>query len=377
MTLQNVALQSAGEQVASGIGIIIEGFYGTLGIVAIAVIIGMGLLVGLGIIIYIKKKFNFEGTGKPIGHFKIIIQDGDTLEGNVSRWEEVTDDEFEMIAEAEPDFELMPDILRQMRVTEEVGIYRFKNTDDTDVLETMGKHIYLIVSGKIESDMYSYVVGNANFTWRSIFSKEATRNVLAFNCSKKVTIINQDRNKDDWYFIVPVPSVRPKTGVIGFDSRMIKGMQYYIDERPITNAKPLAMRLSYSVYVKKSEEVNQQLRDELAQKDKLLTERTTQLNARNVKLAGKSLKLATKDWVVDSKVKIEERVTISLMHVLGALGFGGIMVIMLPTIFPSVALLQMQFVALMIAIIVIGVAFKYGLMQTQKVDDDNVVVETG
>ena len=184
MTLQSIFLQTWAEQ----IGTTVTGFFGNfvegLGIFAILLFIGavaFALLVG---VILIRRRFDFEGSGEPLGHINIDIMGKYMLSGNLARWEEVDDEQLELL-KGEAPLVAVPDVLRQMYKEKNLFIYTMKSPDDTDILDKFGKKTYIISSGDIWSEKYSWESQKGKLHYVLYLSEKGKRTVLHFIQPKK------------------------------------------------------------------------------------------------------------------------------------------------------------------------------------------------
>lgn len=342
-------------------------------LVLIAIIIG-GTFLSIVIVIVLRRKFDFEGTGHQLGHYMLILADKYPIEANIAEWDEVDDSDLDLLERSEEkDFEVYADVIRQMRKEGNIFIYTVKITDDSEVEDELGKRTFIISSEDLDDKKTFFESQKAKLTWRSLFQKEKTRIVQTFSPVDIVTVYNEDKNEDDWIFIVPQRNEKPKTNVVGFDSRAITKHSYYITPKPITNAEKLAYGSSYMPYVIRTKREFDQLLQENKALEETVEERSAEVQSKQQVIQRKNRKLGTKEWVITSKTVREKDMQVNMAWVIGAIFVGGV----LPKIFGSY--IENDTTALFIGIGVamgfIGLAYKltYGKKKTE--EDEGITVE--
>lgn len=338
--------------IAQGASEFASGLTQSVGIIAISLLLFVVGFIALLVIILLRRKYDFEGSGDPIGHIRIEIMGKYPLEGNVAEWQMIDDEQLDLLKQDE-NLNIVPDVIKQMYKENQLFIYTMKNPDDSDIKDTFGKRTFIISSGNLKSDLYSYEPTKAKFTFRSIFSKEKTKHVVAYSSAKKVQVLNEDRNLDDWWIISPMPLVAPKE-VMGFDNRAVGGMTHHIEIKEIHNAKALASALNFIPFVTDALSKNDYLKKELAETQAHLDKRTSDLTTANQKLQKKKRQLGQKPYVVRGKTEQtrQEKQNVVLMVV--AVVLGGMAVMFVPTFFKNMALQSAQFLGMVIAIAIIG-----------------------
>ncbi len=340
------------EDIASGAGgLFTELLQGTSTIAIVIAVIAVAFI-ALIVLVQLRRRFDFEGSGSPIGHYRIDIMGKYALEGNLAEWEMIDDEELDLLKQEEQ-LKVVPDVLKQMYKEKTLFIYTMKNPDDSDIMDKFGNRIFIISSGDLKSDVYSWENQKGKFTWRSLLTKERTRNVVAYSSAKKVQVLNEDRNLDDWWILSPLPMVSEKQ-VVGFDNRAVGGMTHHIEIKEITNGKALASALDFAPFVTNALLKNEHLRNELNETTRQLEKTTTDLHESNQKVQKKKRQLGQKEYVVSGRVEATQKEKQNIMMALVAVVLGSMSVMFIPDFFPKLAPQTAQFVGMIIAIIIIG-----------------------
>ncbi len=318
-------------------------------IIVVMLAVGFGMFI---LIVHYRRKFDFEGSGEPLGHFKIEIMGKYTLEGNIAKWQNIDPDQLNFLRNEEK-LNAVPDVINQMYNEGNLFIYTMKNPDDSDIMDKLGNRTFIISSGDLDSKEYSYRSQKSKLTIRNIFTKESTRTVIAYSSAYKAQVLNEDRNLDDWWIIAPIPMVKPKE-LVGFNNRVMNGLSHHIEIKEITNAKSLASALDFAPYVIKAQLVNEQLKTELNETNSQLERTTKELIESNQKIQKKTLQLGLKPYVIGGKEDIEKKQKQNLMMVFVAVIMGSMTVMFLPQFFKSIPLQSAQFLGMVIALAVVG-----------------------
>ena len=341
---------------AEEIGIGVTGFASSLsssvGMIAVVVfLLAMGF-VGLIVYILVRRRFDFEGHGEPIGHYNITIMGKYSLIGNLAEWEMVDEEQLDLLKQEEK-LKIVPDVIKQMYKEKTLFIYTMKRPDDTDILDKFGNRTFIISSGNLKSDVYSWTSQKGRFTIRSLFSKEKTRYVTAYSSAHKVQVLNEDRNTDDWWIIAPLPMVDQKQ-VIGFDNRAVGGMEHHIEIKEITNAKALAHSLDFVPFVTNALLKNEHLRKELDETNKQLAKANVEISSINQKYQKKKMQLGQKPYVINKKIDEKKKETMNILMMIVSVILGAMAVMYMPQFFPNMAVQSAQFIGMIIAIVIIG-----------------------
>lgn len=341
---------------AEEIGASASGFFSGLTtsapiIVIITILIAVAF-VGLVIVILLKRRFDFEGHGEPIGHYNISIMGKYQLIGNLAEWEMVDPEQLDLLKQEEK-LALVPDVVKQMYNEKTLFIYTMKSPDDSDILDKFGNRTFIISSGDLKSDKYSWTSQKGKFTLRSLFSKEKTRYAVAYSSARKIQVLNEDRNLDDWWVISPMPMVASKE-MVGFDNRAVNGMTHHIEIREIVNAKALAHSLDFVPFVTNALLKNEHLRKELAETNSQLEKVNVELRSMNQKLQKKKMQLGQKPYVINGKAVETKHESMNLIMMIVAVIMGAMAVMYMPSFFPNMAVQSAQFLGMVIAIFIIG-----------------------
>ena len=223
-----------------------EGLISSVGYLAIILLLFVVAFGAVITIVWLRRKFDFEGSGEPIGRVHIEIMGKYALEGNLAEWQMIDPEQLDLLKQHE-ELKVVPDVLKQMYKEKQLFIYTLKNPDDSDIMDKLGNRTFIISSGDLKTDTYSWFSQKGKFTFRSIFTKEKTRNIVVYSSAKKVSVLNEDRNLDDWWIMSPLPIVEQKS-VVGFDGK-IGDMAHHIEIKEITNGKSLASALNFTPFV--------------------------------------------------------------------------------------------------------------------------------
>ena len=360
---------------AEEIGIGVVGFASSLtssfGLIAIIVFLLAIGFVGLVIIILIRRRFDFEGHGEPLGHYSIEIMGKYSLIGNLAEWEMVDEEQLNLLKQEEK-LAIVPDVIKQMYKEKTLFIYTMKSPDDSDILDKFGNKVFIISSGNLKSDVYSWTSQKGKFTIRALFTKERTKFVIAYSSAHKVQVLNEDRNIDDWWIISPLPMVDQKQ-VIGFDGRAVGGMSHHIEIREIQNAKALAHSLDFVPFVTNALLKNEHLRKELDETNKQLEKLHVEFRSVNQKLQKKKMQLGQKPYVINGKLEEKKKESMNIIMMIVSVILGAMSAMYLPQFFPNMAVQSAQFIGMVIAIAIIGGIGYY--QNTRKVETDEEVVK--
>lgn len=329
-----------------------EGLVSSVGYIAIILLIIVLAFVGLIVIVILRRKFDFEGSGEPIGRVHIEIMGKYALEGNLAEWQMIDPEQLDLLKQHD-ELKLVPDVLKQLYKEKNLFIYTMKNPDDSDILDKIGNRTFIISSGDLKSEKYYWYSQKGKFTFRSIFSKEKTRNIVAYSSARKVQVLNADRNLDDWWLLSPMPIVANKE-MIGFNNKVVDGMTHHIEIKEITNGKALASALNFIPFVVDALSKNDYLKKELAETIDHLDDRTKQLLQSNQKLQKKKRQMGQKPYVVKGKSEsITKEKTNAMMAIISVI-MGALTVMFVPNFLSNMPVQSAQFVGLVIAVIGIG-----------------------
>ena len=371
MTLQIILLQSMAERLAGGAGDFFSTLTSSIGIIAIIGLLIAGAFGGLMLIIFLKRRFDFEGAGEPIGHVHIDIMNKYILEGNLAKWQMIDDEQLDLLKKEDDSLSIVPNVIRQMFKEGTLWIYTMRSPDDSDIRDKFGNRTYIISSGDLTSDKYSWFSQKGKFTWRSLLTKEKTRYIVAYSSFKKMQIMNEDRNLDDWWIIAPIPIVG-LTEEIGYDSRVMGGMRHNITIKIIENAKALATGLNYLPFVADALSKNDYLVKERDKVNELLEQRTKQLLEVNQKFQKKKRQLGQKPYVVSGKGEETKKVQQNVMMMLVSVVMGSMAVMFIPDFFKNMPTQSAQFLGMIVAVVIIaGLAY----MQNKAKPEEEKVLE--
>jgi hypothetical protein len=329
-----------------------DGLISSVGYIAIILLL---LVVGFGSVIFIvwlRRKFDFEGQGEPIGRVHIEIMGKYALEGNLAEWQMIDPEQLDLLKQHD-ELKVVPDVLKQMYNEKQLFIYTLKNPDDSDIMDKLGNRTFIISSGNLKSEKYFWYSQKGKFTFRSIFTKEKTRNVVVYSSARKVQVLNEDRNLDDWWVMSPLPIVNEKQ-VVGFDSKVVGGMSHHIEVKEITNGKALSSALNFIPFVTDALSKNDYLKKELEETKNHLDDRTKQLLQANQKLQKKKRQLGQKPYVVRGKNEQSIKEKQSIMMMVVAVVLGSMTVMFVPDFLKNMPEQSAQFVGMVVALIAVG-----------------------
>ena len=364
-------MSSLAEEIGSSAIGFFSGITSSVGIIAIIVFVIAITIVGLIAMILLKRRFDFEGSGEQLGHMDIHIMGKYSLVGNVAEWEMIDPEQLDLLKHADEKLRIVPDVIRQMQNEKSLFIYTIKTTDDSDILDKFGNRIFIISSGNLKSDIYSYTSQKGKFTLRSILSKEKTRHVVAYSSAKKIQVLNEDKNIDDWWIIAPLPMVANKD-MIGFDSKAIHGMTHYIEIKEITNAKALAHSLDFVPFVTNALLKNETIKKELEETNKQLELLHKENSSVNQKLQKKKMQLGQKPYVINGKLDEKKHESMNIIMMIVAVVMGAMSAMYMPQFFPNMTEQSAQFIGMVIAIVIIGVIGYYMNNKKPEPVEDNV-----
>jgi len=334
------------------IGSLFEGLITSVGYIAIILLLIVSSFVALLVIVWLRRKFDFEGQGEPIGRVHIEIMGKYALEGNLAEWQMIDHEQLDLLKQHD-ELKVVPDVLKQMYKEKQLFIYSLKNPDDSDIVDKIGNRTFIISSGNLKSEKYFWYSQKGKFTFRSIFTKEKTRNVVVYSSAKKVQVLNEDRNLDDWWVMSPLPIVEEKQEV-GFDSKVVGGMSHHIEIKEITNGKALSSALNFIPFVTDALSKNDYLKKELEETKNHLDDRTKQLLQANQKLQKKKRQLGQKPYVVRGKNESSTKEKQNVMMMVVAVVLGAMTVMFVPDFLKNMPTQSAQFIGMVLALVVVG-----------------------
>lgn len=342
MTLQFTTLQT---------GEWFEGLISSVGYLAIILLLFVVAFSVVILIVWLRRKFDFEGTGEPIGRVHIDIMGKYALEGNLAEWQMIDPDQLDLLKQHDQ-LKVVPDVLKQMYKEKALYIYTLKNPDDSDIMDKLGHRTFIISSGDLKSEKYSWFSQKGKFTFRSIFTKEKTRNCTVYSSAKRVQVLNEDRNLDDWWIMSPLPIVALKENV-GFDNR-VGEMAHYIEVKEIVSGKQLAHAVNFTPFVTDALSKNDYLIKELNETKEHLADITKRLLEANQKLQKKKRQLGQKPYVVRGKKEESTKEKQNVMIAIVAVVIGSMTVMFAPNFLSNMPLQTAQFVGMIVGVLAIG-----------------------
>ncbi len=343
------------------------------------VMIGLAIaVVSFGTYIHYKKKFDFEGSGRQLTNYLINITGKYPIGVNLAEWDEVDDYDLDLLENDESkEFEFQADMLRQMRKEGKLHIYTGKITDDDMIEEDIEGRVFFISPVDLDDKQYYYESQTSKFNFRTFFQKEKTRIVTSLEPTDVLHVYNEDRNYDTWYVLIPLPRTMKKDKnhyEMGFDSKIISDHTYNMNISHIVNAKPLATTLSYLPYVIKSKKEIAVLLEEDKAKEEIIDELSASVQSKNQVIQRKNRKLGAKAWVIISKTEKIREMKINMMWVVGGVFAGWITPQIMKSFMPNLHDTTGAMIGLVIAIVTIGLAYKFFTKQKSEPDDDSDTV---
>lgn len=327
--------------------------------VGIAVIV-VGFIVGT----HFKKKFDYDGSGEAHGYYEITRNGTYPLRGNMATYDMVDDDELKLISEQVPEYENFYDVIMQMKKEGNFHPYTFKITDDSDIQDKLGSRARILSAYPLESQDIYWTAQKGKLTLTSILRKEKTRYLYAIK-SKKITVINEDKNEDDWYVIVPFPRV-VSNKTVGFGN--IEQLQTTVYLKNITNASALISRANMAGFVADAVTKNQYLIDEKESAEKYLDERIGELKTTNQKVQRLNYLLSQKKYVDRGKVEVKKPEANDLAFMLGGMIVTFVLMLLFPSFLPDIP--NSQLIGFGVSLLVMGVIWKIQRDKKPKVEED-------
>ena len=253
---------------------------------------------------YFKKKFDFDGSGETHGYFEITRNGTYPLRGNLATYKMIDDDELKLISKHIPEFKNFYDIVQQLKREGNLYLYTIKITDDSDIQDKLGTRARIMCAYPLESSDIHWLAQKGKLTFTSILRKEKTRYLYAVKSFKK-QIMNEDRNKDDWYVLVPFPRTIKKETTVGFGNLEELKTTVYLKE--ITLANALMERFNIQGYVADAVIKNEFLISEKESIEDILKERTDQLKTSNIRINKLNYLLSQKAYVQGGKSEVKKQ----------------------------------------------------------------------
>ena len=322
------------------------------------------LVVGFIVLTHFKRHFDFDGNGEPHGYNEITRIGDYPLRGNLATYKMIDDDELKMISDAVPEYENFYDVVLQMRKEDNLHLYTFKITDDSDIQDKLGSRARIMCAYPLESQDIYWTSQKGKLSITSILRKEKTRYISVIK-SKKITVKNEDGNKDDWYVLVPMPrTITSKT--VGFGG--LEELKTTITIKEIVNASALIPRINLAGFVADAVIKNQTLIDEKESAEDFLAETTIHLKEANQKIQKKNYLLSQKKYVDIGKTDIKKSEANDLAFMLGGMIVTFMMMMIFPSFLPDVP--NSPIFGFAISVGIMGLIWKVQRDKKPKIEED-------
>ncbi len=155
-----------------------------------------------------KERHDYEG--RPICKMRITIMKKYTLEGNLSENDSFDDEKLSQFRE-QKDLKVITGILENLIKNNELYLYNFKVTDDTEATDDFPDKTRIISPVKIESPEYSWESQKGKRLFEKFFLvSEKRQNCVFYSTTQRLTIYDEDGHEEDWWVASPMPMVEAK-----------------------------------------------------------------------------------------------------------------------------------------------------------------------
>jgi len=199
-------------------------------------------IVFIGIFLFLFRKVwmakrAFAGEGDQLGKYDIVIQAGDHLVGNLSRYEMPFLPQTTEYIEQIPYMKKVSKHLEDLVLDGSLFAYEMRLTDDTIAdLKGKSKDVLIISSDDLESSRCSWMAKDY-----SRFTGERSKVVFSYVTSRKHDVITPDNNVQDVYVISPIPMYSKETEKpFGFSEVSFLEKQHTIIIKKLAQTKDLA-----------------------------------------------------------------------------------------------------------------------------------------
>jgi len=212
---------------------------GILGFVFWVVVLLGGLGGGFFVVRYLLLRFSYD-EGEMIAPFRIIWQGKfASIEGNLSVNDNF-DEEVMTQLERHSDMKFASQIIRNEIRNKNLFVYNFRVTDEGNVVDSFTKKTRIISPVDMTLPKYTWLDSLGKRNLGSVIRREKRRNIMVFHTSRRVTILDEDGNEEDWFILTPIPMTEAQNEVVKFNSRSVTETPvHYIEVTKIEGFKAL------------------------------------------------------------------------------------------------------------------------------------------
>jgi len=329
------------------------------GVLTFFLIILVLVFISIGTFFWVTKiaqKVSFEG--EEICRMRITIQGKYTLEGNLSKNDSFDEEKLDELKE-KAELKVIVGIIEQLKKIGKLFIYNFKVTDDTDATDEFAKKTRIISPNKLESDTYSTPSQRGKRFFTNPFQSQARRNCIFVHTTRRVTIINEDKQEEDWWFACPLPIV--EQGMYNYlkDNPFPNEPVHYYNIENIQGSKAIAEYASATTTLTKALQANKHVVKERNAYEKLYNQILDKLEISEMEKNSLEEEVSQKKYVDTGREewlkKQKENFAWSILS--GVAVFVGVVAI--PDAFPNYPYTTMQIIGMAIGLAMTGIIFKF------------------
>lgn len=183
---------------------------------------------------------------------------------------------------------------------------------------------------------------------------------MLFYTSKKVTILDEDGNEEDWFVISPIPEVEAESEIVKFNSQSITDTPvHYIEISKIEGFKALTEFGSFAPTLAESIQKFLQVKSERDRFAQMYQEKVEELEDKNLQVNKLTHMLTQKIYVgkEQEETGFKSRMTFGWILASGFVCF--LMLKILPEFITSIDLVVVQLMGVGIGLGLVGFLYKY------------------
>ncbi len=342
---------------------------GILGFVFWVVIALGGIGGGFFILRWLLLKFSYD-EGEIIAPYRIIWQGKyASIEGNLSV-NESFDEEVMTQLERHSDMKYASQIIRNEIRNKNLFVYNFRVTDEGNVVDSFSKKSRIISPVDMTQPKYTWLDSQGKRNLGSVIRREKRRNIMVFHTSRKVTILDEDGNEEDWFILSPIPKTEEQSEIIKFNSQSITPTPvHYIEITKIEGFKALTEFGSFAPTLAESIQKFLQVKSERDRFAQMYAEKVQELEDKNLKVNKLTHMLTQKIYVGKEQedTGFKSRMTMGWILASGFVCF--LMLKILPEFITTIDLVVVQLMGVGIGLALVGFLYKYYEEKSKSVDE--------
>ncbi len=346
-----------------------EPVLGILGFVFWIVVAIGGIGGGFFILRWLLLKFSYD-EGEIIAPYRIIWQGKfASIEGNLSV-NESFDEEVMTQLERHSEMKFASEIIKNEIRNKNLFVYNFRVTDEGNVVDSFTKKSRIISPVDMTLPKYTWLDSLGKRNLGSVIRREKRRNIMVFHTSRKITILDEDGNEEDWFVLSPIPMTDVQSEVIKFNSQSITDLPvHYVEITKIEGFKALTEFGSFAPTLAESIQKFLQVKSERDRFSQLYADKVIELEDKNLQVNKLTHMLTQKIYVGKEQEDTGFKSKMSFGWILASGFVCFLFMKILPEFITTIDLVVVQLMGVGIGLALVGFMYKYQEEKDKSVEE--------